>query len=59
MFVAVGVKANTGYFRGGAGRLTLMWSVTGPARDPGTSANGTTQATVVMCVTGATDPACA
>ena len=61
MFVPVGVqKVNTGFFHNGAGRLTLTWTVTGPSRDPGTSpSNNTTQTVVVMCVTGATDPACA
>ena len=60
MFIPVGVqKVNTGFFHNGAGRLTLTWTVNGPSRDPGTSANNTTQAVVVMCAIGATDPACA
>jgi hypothetical protein len=57
--LAAGVKANTGYFRNGVGKLTLIWSVTGPSRDPGKTANNTAQTEVVMCVIGSPDPACA
>lgn len=57
--VTVGIKAETGLFRNGAGKLTIMWSITGPGPDPGTKPNNTTQTVVIMCAVGATNPACA
>jgi hypothetical protein len=57
--VAAGTKVNTGYFRSGAGKLDFRWVITGRSRDPGKTYNNEESATVVMCVAGATDPACA
>ncbi len=56
--IVAGTKVNTGYFRNGAGRMTLQWSVDARGPDPNGS-NNTTELVIILCTTGATDPACA
>ena len=57
--VIVGTKVNTGYFRGGAGRMNVQVTLVSTLgdREPN-GGNNTQQKKIVLCMAGATDPAC-
>lgn len=55
--VFAGLKVNTGFFRNGVGKLTVQWTIDGPARDP-KGGNESAQVEVVLCTQESTDPAC-
>jgi hypothetical protein len=55
--VFAGLKVNTGFFRNGVGKLTVQWTIDGPARDP-KGGNEIAQVEVVLCTQESTDPAC-
>jgi hypothetical protein len=51
------MKVSTGLFVNGAGRLRIDWHINRPGLDPNTG-NNNAATEVVVCVEGATDPAC-
>jgi hypothetical protein len=55
--LGVSMKVSTGLFVNGAGRLRIDWHINRPGLDPNTG-NNNAATEVVVCVEGATDPAC-
>ena len=55
--IVAGTKVNYGYFKNGAGTMTLQWSVTARGRELNGS-NNSTKLDLVLCAPDATDPAC-